>query len=169
MLAVQGEEEEEEGGGREVEAAEDELLEGDEGDEEEEELPPKISQNESELETDSQMDTSYEEEAKPVPVIKTEPELEAEKPKTQKVEEPTQAPVSDSSPKDVKPEIKQESVAKEENKDQVILPSSYVCSVCTRTVLWNAIRDSFGLSFNNCRITVQSISLYADFPPQQSF
>ncbi|PNF41629.1 hypothetical protein B7P43_G07638, partial [Cryptotermes secundus] len=118
--AVQGEEEEEEGGGREVEAAEDELLWGDEGEEEEEEeLPPKISQNESELEADSQMDTSYEEEAKPVPVIKTEPELEAEKQKTQKVEEPTQAPVSDSSPKDVKPEIKQESVTKEENKDQM--------------------------------------------------
>jgi hypothetical protein len=129
LLAAQGEEEEE-GGGREVEAGGDVLPEGDA-----EESQQEISQNESELETDSQMDTSYEVEAKPEPVIKTEPEPEAEQPKIQKVEEPTQAPVSDSSSKDVKPEIKQESVAKEENKDQVILPSSCVGSVCNGTVL----------------------------------
>jgi hypothetical protein len=104
-------------GGREVGIGANELPEDDA-----EESHLEVSQNESEPETDSQMDTSYEVEANPEPVIKAEPEEEVEQPKIQKVEEPKEAPVSDCSSKDVKPEIKPEPIAKEENKDRVILP-----------------------------------------------
>jgi hypothetical protein len=85
-----------------------------------EESNMELSQSESELQTNSQTCTSFEVEAKSESLIKREPEPEV----AHKVEESEEASICDISSQDVKPEIKQ-SVAKEENQDQVMLPSSY--------------------------------------------
>jgi hypothetical protein len=84
-----------------------------------EESNPEISQNESELDTHSKTDTSFEVEAEPESVIKEEPEPEV----ADNVEDSKQASVSDISSPDIKPEIK-DPVVREEKQEQVILPSS---------------------------------------------
>ena len=82
-----------------------------------------ISQNESELEMNSEMDTSCEVEAKPEPQVKEEPDGQVEQPKISEGEEDNkEASMSDASSQDIKPEIKQEFVTEEKTNDQVMLP-----------------------------------------------
>jgi len=92
-------------------------------DEATEESNLEISQNESELEMNSEMDTSCEVEAKPEPQVKQEPDAQVEQPKISEREEgDKEASISDSSSQDIKPGIKQEFVTEEKTKDQVVLP-----------------------------------------------
>jgi hypothetical protein len=79
-----------------------------------------LSQSESELQTNSQIDMSFEVEDNSESPTKREPEPEVD----DKVEEYGEISVSNISSQDVKPEIKPP-VVKEENEDQVLLLSSY--------------------------------------------
>jgi len=121
MFSAQEEEEgeEDEGRGVEQETKGSEMPE----DEATEESNLEISQNESELEMNSEMDTSCEVEAKPEPQVKEEPDGQGEQPKISKGEEgDKEASISDDSSQDIKPEIKQEFGTEEKMKDQVTLP-----------------------------------------------
>jgi len=91
-------------------------------DEATEESNLEISQNESELEMNLEMDTSSEVETKPEPQVKEEPDVQVEEPKISEEEEADkEASISDASSQDIKPEIKQEFVTEEKTKDQVVL------------------------------------------------
>jgi len=114
--AQEEEAEEDEGRVAEQETRESEVPE----DEAAEESNLEISQNESELEMNLEMDTSCEVEAKPEPQVKEEPDAQVEEPKIPKEEEDDkEASVSDDSSQDIKPEIKQEFVTEEKTKDQM--------------------------------------------------
>jgi len=114
--AQEEEAEEDEGRVVEQETRESEVPE----DEAAEESNLEISQNESELEMNLEMDTSCEVEAKPEPQVKEEPDAQVEEPKIPKGEEDDkEASISDDSSQDIKPEIKQEFVTEERTKDQM--------------------------------------------------
>lgn len=99
-------------------------------DEATEESNLEISQNESELEMNSEMDTSCEVEAKPEPQVKQEPDAQIEQPEISKGEESDkEASISDDSSQDIKPQIKQELGTEEKMKDQVMLPFLCWCQV----------------------------------------
>jgi hypothetical protein len=126
LFLAQEEEEEDEGRAVEQATRGSEVLQ----DEATEESNLEISQNESELEMNSEMDTSCEVEAKPEPQIKQEPDAQVEQLKISKVEEDDkEASISDDSSQDIKPEIKQEFVTEEKAKDQVMLPFLCWCQV----------------------------------------